>query len=215
MFTQSVTPWEKVIADGRFSCQPLERTEAAEFYWSTDCKTSEIIDAFSLDCRPNMLARKIGPALFIGCDCRRCGGPIYVFSRVEAERRWLGLVDKQPLAAFAQPDICKECSKKIKDADLAAWRAQDQARERRSRELGTMLYREYLKTPEWAKRREQALQRAKFRCQVCSSPRNLNVHHRTYVRRGREHANDLTVLCRDCHTTFHQNRSLADRGRAA
>ena len=47
------------------------------------------------------------------------------------------------------------------------------------------------------------------RCQLCnlgSVP--LNVHHRTYERRGEELDEDLTVLCRECHHTFHEHRKL-------
>jgi len=48
-----------------------------------------------------------------------------------------------------------------------------------------------------------ALKRAKYSCQLCNSKDNLNVHHRTYERRGHELASDLIVLCKQCHKTFH------------
>ena len=71
-----------------------------------------------------------------------------------------------------------------------------------------MPYQEYLQTPEWQARRKDALQRAEYRCQTCNaSDRILDVHHRTYERRGHEKPSDLTVLCRDCHELFHQRRS--------
>jgi hypothetical protein len=43
-------------------------------------------------------------------------------------------------------------------------------------------------------------------CQCCSSKRNLQVHHRSYCHRGREHENlqDLSVLCSDCHDKSHK-----------
>lgn len=37
----------------------------------------------------------------------------------------------------------------------------------------------------------------------------LQAHHRTYENRGQEQPGDLTVLCRDCHSTFHKNGRLA------
>ena len=35
----------------------------------------------------------------------------------------------------------------------------------------------------------------------------LNVHHKTYCRRGREEPGDLIVLCRNCHTGFHKKNT--------
>jgi hypothetical protein len=65
-------------------------------------------------------------------------------------------------------------------------------------------YREvYLRSDHWRWKRRQALARAEHRCQVCYSDKNLDVHHRTYERLGEERLPDLTVLCRDCHETFH------------
>ena len=43
-------------------------------------------------------------------------------------------------------------------------------------------YLDYLSSPEWRDRREQALWRAHNRCQLCDSPEHLDVHHRTYKR---------------------------------
>jgi hypothetical protein len=69
--------------------------------------------------------------------------------------------------------------------------------------LQTMPYQEYLETPEWKTLRDQKLKQAQFRCQLCNSPKELNVHHRTYERRGIEELGDLIVLCRRCHEKFH------------
>ena len=79
--------------------------------------------------------------------------------------------------------------------------------QKRIRELRTMPYEEYLKTPEWAQKREQALERDGYCCRVCNSGKNLNVHHRTYARRGNEDLNDLTTLCQSCHEYFHEKMS--------
>src|SRR5882724_9710163 len=45
-------------------------------------------------------------------------------------------------------------------------------------------YAEYLETDWWKKLRAAAIARAGRRCQVCYSPLQLNVHHRTYERLG-------------------------------
>jgi hypothetical protein len=74
----------------------------------------------------------------------------------------------------------------------------------RIEELRSMPYTEYVHTPEWQERRKAALGRAGHRCQVCNASGPLDVHHRTYDRRGDERADDLTVLCRQCHGLFHE-----------
>ena len=86
---------------------------------------------------------------------------------------------------------------------IARWRAAD-----RLDELRAMPYRSYLRTPEWQARRLAALDRAGRHCQACNADANLDVHHRTYERRGEERDGDLTVLCRSCHGLFHEHRDL-------
>ncbi len=76
--------------------------------------------------------------------------------------------------------------------------------------LVNMPYAEYLLTPEWKLRREEAIRIAGDRCQICNGANSLDVHHRTYANRGFESASDLTVLCRKCHGTFHGK--LANEG---
>lgn len=70
-------------------------------------------------------------------------------------------------------------------------------------ELRTMPYSHYLLTHHWRRTRNEALSRAKHACQLCNYDRTLNVHHRTYERRGCELPEDLTVLCKACHEKFH------------
>jgi hypothetical protein len=72
-----------------------------------------------------------------------------------------------------------------------------------------MPYRQYLATDWWQLVRAGALNAAGGACQVCNATETLDVHHRTYERRGMERAEDLIVLCRDCHTIFHENGKLA------
>lgn len=64
-------------------------------------------------------------------------------------------------------------------------------------------YEVYLSSDGWKQRRSHALEWADHRCQVCNSPHDLHVHHRTYERIGREDPADLTVLCLECHDLFH------------
>lgn len=74
----------------------------------------------------------------------------------------------------------------------------------RLRQLVQMPYGDYLKTPEWKAKRDATVDRDGGRCRLCYSEENLQVHHRTYRRRGQEDLNDLTTLCKGCHENFHQ-----------
>src|SRR3990167_785505 len=101
--------------------------------------------------------------------------------------------------------ICESC-RKSRDAERLSIVSKPIPRNPHPdyRNLETMPYREYLQTPEWQARRKRQLSSAGYRCQVCNTgTKRLNVHHRTYERRGRELFSDLIVLCEDCHALFH------------
>lgn len=76
-------------------------------------------------------------------------------------------------------------------------------------ELRTMPYADYLKTDHWQRMRQEALARCGHKCMVCGARAGLEVHHNTYERRGHELPQDLIVLCRTCHQTFHDAGRLA------
>jgi Restriction endonuclease len=86
----------------------------------------------------------------------------------------------------------------------------NQPTQQRIRELRAMPYDEYLKTPEWALKRDQALERDGHCCRACNTRENLHVHHRTYMRRGNENLDDLTTFCQSCHEHFHRKMSQAE-----
>ena len=84
------------------------------------------------------------------------------------------------------------------------WRARarrTEARKQRQRE-----YRRYLRTEGWKERRKVALDRAGGFCEDCGARGNLDVHHRTYVRKGAERPEDLVALCRECHDERHRGK---------
>jgi len=64
-------------------------------------------------------------------------------------------------------------------------------------------YREYLGSDGWKTVSKEAKRVADGRCQICNRSENLNTHHRTYERLGRELHTDLVVLCENCHGKFH------------
>jgi hypothetical protein len=81
---------------------------------------------------------------------------------------------------------------------------------KRSMQLRTMPYEEYLQTEEWQEKREQALERDGHCCRACNSGEKLEVHHRTYARRGNEDLGDLTTFCDQCHKHFHERMDQSD-----
>ena len=68
-----------------------------------------------------------------------------------------------------------------------------------------MDYYDFLETPYWKAIAEYIRKRADYKCQLCNSTENLNVHHRTYEHHGDELNNlrDLICICEDCHYKFH------------
>lgn len=73
-------------------------------------------------------------------------------------------------------------------------------------------YNEYIKSPEWREKAEEAKARTGNRCQVCNRSRaevQLDAHHRTYQRLGNELPEDITVLCRECHQLYEDTKKAA------
>lgn len=107
--------------------------------------------------------------------------------------------------------VCDDCQSKRNQSYKTQGQYQQRQQER-IHELSTMSYYDYLQTPEWNERRKRSMKRAGYRCQVCNAYGvQLNVHHRTYERRGNELDRDLITLCKQCHGIFYQNGKLADR----
>jgi 5-methylcytosine-specific restriction endonuclease McrA len=105
---------------------------------------------------------------------------------------------------------CKSCKEKETLRSEEDHRQRELQRQQHLDYLHTMPYREYLQTAEWDETRKRAMKRAGFRCQVCNVYGvRLNVHHRTYERRGFEENQDLITLCERCHEIFHTNGKLA------
>lgn len=70
-------------------------------------------------------------------------------------------------------------------------------------------YQKYIESKEWQTKAEEAKARVGNRCQVCNRSRaevQLDAHHRTYERLGKELPEDITVLCRDCHQLYEDEK---------
>lgn len=77
---------------------------------------------------------------------------------------------------------------------------------RKIKRFKRMPYNEYLKTPHWELARSAVFKRDENKCADCGKSKDekpLEVHHITYIRRGRENLEDMMTLCRDCHRERH------------
>ena len=61
-----------------------------------------------------------------------------------------------------------------------------------------------LEDEEYRELREQILRRDNWRCQLCGSLTNLEVHHQVFrSQSGPDHEGNLITLCNDCHGFVH------------
>lgn len=63
-------------------------------------------------------------------------------------------------------------------------------------------YADYLASEEWHIRAARMKAYTPW-CALCPATKDLEVHHRTYARVGRERPSDLVVLCARCHRLHH------------
>ena len=70
-----------------------------------------------------------------------------------------------------------------------------------------MRYDQYLKTGVWRIFRARWIERHGDRCARCRR-KGEELHHRTYARIGRERDDDVVLLCRQCHDTFHGRHGM-------
>jgi len=61
-------------------------------------------------------------------------------------------------------------------------------------------YLGYIKSSAWYAKRDLKLRKSGYRCWWCGTSYNLEVHHLTYERLGRERLSDLMVLCHKHHS---------------
>ncbi|PYV94450.1 MAG: hypothetical protein DMG89_25255 [Acidobacteria bacterium] len=61
-----------------------------------------------------------------------------------------------------------------------------------------------LKDEDYRKLRKQILRRDGWRCQLCGSMTNLEIHHKRFrSRTGEDNEHNLITLCHDCHASTH------------
>ena len=65
-------------------------------------------------------------------------------------------------------------------------------------------YQEYLQSEHWLSVREERKKIDNYRCILCGSSENINVHHLSYENIGEENIYlDLLTLCKRCHFLLH------------
>lgn len=76
-------------------------------------------------------------------------------------------------------------------------------------------YKEYLNSPQWAKIRNKVLQRDDFKCSICGSYRNLQVHHLNYnhFKNEENYLEDLMTVCNECHEKIENQKKEQDQER--
>lgn len=65
-------------------------------------------------------------------------------------------------------------------------------------------YIAYLKSAHWRAKRKETLKYHGPKCDKCGTDENLQVHHKTYARLGREKMKDLQILCQTHHNELHE-----------
>lgn len=64
-------------------------------------------------------------------------------------------------------------------------------------------YDKYITSKKWENRRKKYYKTHERKCSACGSTSNLNLHHHTYERMGKERDSDLVPLCSACHEMVH------------
>lgn len=84
---------------------------------------------------------------------------------------------------------------------------------RRKKVAPLYTYDSYMRSKAWKQKRAAKLKSVGHRCEniTCRSPLNLECHHKTYDRLGREKMSDLRVLCFNCHMDAHDNLPFPKR----
>lgn len=187
---------------------------AAYLYWMVpEIKSASIALALTGEPKVHSL-KKILPSVTAEIYCDRCNAaiPFESRSKLHGTIRDLQQQKKRGIARWAEgySIVCEDCRNEIFTERNEKYNLERAAYQKRLLELRSMPYREYLRTPEWQTRRKRHLKSAGYKCQVCNaSSTRLDVHHRTYERRGEELFKDLIVLCRGCHELFHKEGKLA------
>jgi hypothetical protein len=71
------------------------------------------------------------------------------------------------------------------------------------RELASYDYNGYLNTDHWKQLSARKKREVNYTCELCLSKQDIDTHHKTYIRVGRELLSDLSIICNPCHYKLH------------
>ena len=171
---------------------------ASKIYWSHRTLSSPVYSAWRRVFGKNFIAYPIS----IDVECRDCGRSVMVKAKkyIEIDRLLNNRICNRKLV------LCSDCVARRRSGDSASKCVAKELAEQRQKEIAVLRllpYSEYLKTDHWQYTRKRALIIAGYVCHLCNSKDRLQVHHKTYERRGCELQEDLVVLCERCHRKFH------------
>ena len=158
-------------------------TTATDLYWTDPTSAVPIREAYSL------LKRGRFPSSDFTVFCPSCNDEHSI--KLTSWTAYNAINKRHP--------ICPKCKNKKDEM----YQQKSLEYEKKVEHLKTMPYSEYLKTEHWQNKRKEVLQFSGYRCQLCYKAAPLQVHHRTYERRGHEAFQDLIALCADCHSKHH------------
>jgi len=95
------------------------------------------------------------------------------------------------------PELAEKYLLELKEAVFV-----DESRLQQIHHLHKPYYYTYLKSERWQEIKRAAREYYSV-CQECGSSENLQVHHLSYEKLGREEFEDLTLLCEKCHKARH------------
>ena len=119
--------------------------------------------------------------------------------KIKEEKKHISKLKAKKLRDKKNAEILKANAKKFKKANKAKLRKENKY-------IGLNYY-ELLKTQEWKEKRLKILKRDNFKCLVCKSTKEFNVHHRIYIGNRppwKYHNSCLATLCRKCHESIHK-----------
>jgi 5-methylcytosine-specific restriction endonuclease McrA len=70
-------------------------------------------------------------------------------------------------------------------------------------------YKKHLASNEWKGIRQRLFAERGKKCERCASTDEIEVHHKTYERLGKEEPDDLLILCEACHEKEHAQKASA------
>src|ERR1035437_791798 len=74
-----------------------------------------------------------------------------------------------------------------------------------------MRYWEQLKHGEWLRKKAAILIRDDYRCRICGSPENVQIHHLKYSGLAWQvKDSDLITVCDNCHVEFENDKKLKE-----